>query len=278
MRYRYARPGHETLGLNAGLDFETKILVKPAAAKLLRAELNRSSWRGECITLSGITDCYQPAERHYQITRQCLEVLVQSRQAFAIVTKNALVVRDLDLLQQAAAQKTVHVNISVTSLDAQLTRKLEPRTSTPSARLRAIERLAEAGIPVATMVAPVVPGLTDHEMPSILEAVRDAGALAASYQLLRLPSTVLPVFMSWLQSNYPERSALVESRIRTCRGGKLNESEFFQRMKGGGAYAEHVRTTFRTFARRYGLDQGLPSLDTSQFRPPRNAQGQQLLF
>ncbi|MEM7317138.1 MAG: PA0069 family radical SAM protein, partial [Planctomycetota bacterium] len=190
--YCYARPSHETLGLNAGLDFETKVFVKEQAVKLLRDELNQASWKGDPITISGITDCYQPAERVYQVTRGCLEVFAESNQPFDIITKNALVVRDLDIMEPAASRNLVHVHVSVTTLDAELCRKLEPRTSAPAARLRAIEKLSKAGVPVSVMLAPVIPGMTDHEVPAILKACADAGATTATWLLLRLPMNVAP--------------------------------------------------------------------------------------
>ena len=276
--YCYARPSHETLGLNAGLDFETKVFVKDQAVKLLRDELNHTSWNGDPITISGITDCYQPAERVYQVTRGCLEVFAESNQPFEIITKNALVVRDLDILEPAADRNLVHVHVSVTTLDAELCRKLEPRTSTPSARLRAIEKLSNAGVPVSVMLAPVIPGLTDHEIPTILKACADAGAMNANWLLLRLPMNVAPVFMDWLQATFPNQAERVESRIRECRGGELNRSQFHERMKGTGPYAKSIDTTFRAFATKLGLTKQLPSLDSSQFRPPTNSRGQQTLF
>jgi DNA repair photolyase len=277
--YCYARPGHETLGLGAGLDFETKILVKQSAAKMLRRELNHSKWRGEPITLSGVTDCYQPVERHRKITRALLEVLVEARQAFSIVTKNALVTRDLDLLTAAARLDCVHVFLSITSLRHDLTRELEPRTSAPAARLRAIEALAEACVPVGVMVSPVIPALNDEEVPAVLQAASQAGAQSAATILLRLPLSVRPVFESWLEQRLPPTHARrVLSRIRACRDAKHSDSRFGTRMRGTGPYAESLRTTFAMFAARYGLDRGLPPLNTAHFRPPANEQGQTRLF
>jgi DNA repair photolyase len=276
--YCYARPGHETLGLGAGIDFETKILVKRRACQLLRDELNSPRWQGEPVTLSGVTDCYQPAERYFKLTRSLIEVLVEAQQAFSIVTKNALVKRDLDLLTAAARCRLVHVYLSVTTLDSGLARVLEPRTSAPAARLEAIRVLHAAGVPVGAMVAPVIPGLNDHEIPVILRAVREAGAQAASMVLLRLPQAVAPIFTAWLRTAVPERSERVLGRIRACRGGRLSDPRFGSRMRGEGAYADHLRQTFDTFVRRHGLACPLPALDTSRFRPPRSAEGQQSLF
>jgi DNA repair photolyase len=196
--YCYARPTHEYLGLNAGLDFETKILVKHDAPALFRDFLARDCWVPESITLSGVTDCYQPCERRFRRTRACLEVAAEARQPISIITKNALVLRDLDLLRDLAANRAVRVLVSVTTLDAGLARVMEPRTSTPAARLRAVRTLADAGVPVGVLVAPIIPGLNDSEIPAVLAAVKEAGATAAYYQLLRLPLTVAPVFRDWL--------------------------------------------------------------------------------
>ena len=277
--YCYARPGHETLGWGAGVDFESRIMVKQSAAELLRKELNRPRWRGVPITLSGVTDCYQPAERQLKITRSVLEVLVEARHAFSIITKNALVTRDLDLLRQAAQRRGVHVFISVTTLEQSLARELEPRTSSPQARLNAIGQLAAAGIPTGVMVAPLIPGLNDEEVPSILQAAAAAGAATAGTILLRLPHSVAPVFEQWLQAHLPpEKQQRILNRIRDCRGGQLNDSSFGSRMRGQGPYAETLSATFKTFARKYGLEGRLPPLDSSQFRPPQNANGQKNLF
>ena len=276
--YCYARPGHEYLGMNAGIDFESKILVKRDAAAVLRRELCRKGWIGQWIAVSGVTDCYQPAERHFQITRQCLEVFLEARQPFGIVTKNALVARDIDLLVRAAKRNLVHVYISITSLDASLLRRLEPRTSSPRARLRAVTRLAEYGIPVGVMVSPIIPGLNDEDIPRILEAVADAGAESAHFTLLRLPLSVRPVFMDWLAANFPEHRDRIESRIRSCRDGQLTSSEFGDRMRGRGPYAQNIHSTFRAFAHKYGLAKPLRKLDQRHFRPPRHPQGQKWLF
>lgn len=276
--YCYARPGHETLGMNAGLDFETKILVKRNAAALLRQELNRPSWPAETIAISGVTDCYQPIERKLRLTRECLEVLAEARQPCGIVTKNALVTRDLDLLAPMAAARTAHVAISVTTLDHELARKLEPRTSNPAARLRAIEQLSAAGVPVRVMVAPIIPGLNDQEMPAILKAARDAGAGAASYVLLRLPYAVRPIFEDWLARHAPLARPRIEALIRESRGGRMNDGRFNSRMRGEGAYAEQINQTFKVFAKKYGLDGPLLPLDGANFRPPVLDGAQRRLF
>ncbi|MBI2825319.1 MAG: PA0069 family radical SAM protein [Planctomycetia bacterium] len=276
--YCYARPSHELLGMNAGLDFETKVMVKHDAPALLREALCRPAWTGEMIMMSGVTDCYQPAERRLRLTRGLLEVMLEARQSCGIITKNALVVRDLDILTEMAALNLVHVHISVTTLDADLVGVLEPRTSRPAARLEAIRRLTAAGVPVGVLVAPIIPGLTDHEPPQVLEAVAAAGAKTASYVLLRLPHTVRPVFLDWLAANRPAQYERVESRIRATRDGKLYNSAFGERQRGRGKYAEQIAQNFRVFKKKYGLDGSLPPLDTSLFHPPRAASGQMNLF
>lgn len=276
--YCYARPTHEVFGLSAGLDFETKVFVKHAAAELLRGELSRPSWRGEVITISGVTDCYQPAERRFRLTRGLLEVMSEANQPTSIITKNALVRRDLDLLASLAERRLAHVFLSVTTLDAELARRMEPRTSPPAMKLAAMKALSEAGVPVGVMVAPVVPGLTDHEMAGILKAARDAGARSAGYVLLRLPLTVAPVFQTWLAENFPDKRERVESLIRATRGGGLYQPQFGLRQRGDGPYAAQIAQSFQVFARKFALDEPLPKLDGSRFRPPRNGAGQMSLF
>jgi DNA repair photolyase len=276
--YCYARPTHEYLGLSAGLDFETKILVKEAAPDLFRDFLCSERWQPQPIALSGVTDPYQPAERHFQLTRRCLEVAAEAQQPISIITKNALVLRDLDILRDMAAANLVHVNVSVTTLDAELARSMEPRTSTPAARVGAIQALGEAGVPVRVLIAPVIPGLNDSEIPAILAAAREAGARAVAYILLRLPLTVAPVFLEWLERTQPTRDSRIEGRIRSERGGKLNQSKFGERMRGSGELAEQIRSLYRLFARKQGLDGELPPYDCSRFRPPKPKSGQMWLF
>lgn len=276
--YCYARPTHEHLGMDAGMDFETRILVKRDAAKLLRDELNRPSWRGETIAISGVTDCYQPAERKFQITRQCLEVMHEANQAVGIITKNCLVLRDLDLLTPLAARRLVHVYLSISTLDQELARKLEPRTATPAAKLKAIRQLTAAGVTVGVMVAPIIPGLTDEEIPSILKAAAAAGARTAGKVMLRLPLAVEPIFRDWLARHYPLKQARVEALIRSVRGGELSESQFGQRMTGSGSYAEQIAQTFEVFKKKYALDRGLPAYDHSKFRRVASSTGQMRLF
>lgn len=276
--YCYARPTHEYLGYNAGLDFETRILVKPDAPKLFCEFLARPGWQPEAITFSGVTDCFQPAEREFRLTRQCLEVARDCRQPIGIVTKNALIVRDLDVLAPMARDNLVHAYLSITTLSAELARDLEPRTSTPAARLQAVRLLAEAGVPVGVMVAPVIPGLNDSEIPSILEQARDAGARTASSVLLRLPLTVEPVFREWLQRARPLEADKVLSRVRQTRSGQLNCSDWGERMTGSGEIADQIQRLLRVFKRKLGLDSPFPALDCSQFRAPGNAPRQLRLF
>lgn len=276
--YCYARPYHEYLGMNAGLDFETKIMVKHDAPRLLREELNKPSWRPQYVAISGVTDCYQPAERNFRITRGLLEVFLEARHPIGLITKNALVVRDLDLLSQLAARNLVSVALSVTTLDADLARTLEPRTSSPSARLRAIRELHAAGVPVRAMVAPIIPGLNDHEIPQVLEAVRDAGAQGAGYVMLRLPHAVNPIFRDWLRTHRPLQADRVEGLLREVRSGQLSDSNFGSRIRGIGPYAETIRATFAAFVKKLGLDAPWPELDASQFRPLELPGGQKTLF
>jgi DNA repair photolyase len=276
--YCYARPTHEYLGLNAGLDFETKLFVKHDAPDLFRDFLARDTWQPEVVALSGVTDPYQPVERELRLTRGCLEVAAEAQQPISIITKNALVLRDLDILAALAANRLVHANISVTTLDPALARSMEPRTSTPAARLRAVGELRRAGIPVRVLLAPVIPGLNDSEIPAILEAAAQAGAQEAAFIMLRLPLTVAPVFLEWLERTQPDRAGRIEGRIREVRGGKLNDSEFGRRMRGTGELAEQIGSLFHLFAKKHGLDGDLPPYDCTRFRPPRPRSGQLYLF
>ena len=276
--YCYARPSHEYLGLNAGLDFETMIFVKENAPALFRDWLNRPRWSPEVITLSGVTDCYQPVERDFRLTRGCLEVALEARQPVSLITKNTLVVRDVDLLEPLASAHLVHVTLSITTLDGELARSMEPRAGSPAARLRAVRDLAGVGIPVRVLVAPVIPGLNDAEVPAILEAAKEAGATAAAWQLLRLPGAVEAVFREWLDRARPSWRERVEGRIRGTRAGKLSDPRFGKRMRGEGVMAGQIGRLFALFARRLGLDGPLPAYDTSRFRPPRPASGQLWLF
>lgn len=276
--YCYARPTHEYYDLGAGIDFESKIFVKPRAPELFRDWLARDGYQPESITFSGVTDCYQPIERKLQLTRDCLAVALEARQPVAIVTKNAMVTRDLDILRQMAEFGVVSVALSITTLDQSLARVMEPRTSSPQAKLRAVEELSSAGIATHVLIAPVIPGLTDHEIPEILRRAKDSGAVGAGFILLRLPLNVEPVFLEWLGRTQANQREKVETRIRATRGGRLYESEFGLRMKGRGPIAEQIKRTFQVFARRFGLDQKHSPLDASQFRRPIPTSGQGWLF
>ena len=248
--YCYARPTHEYLGFSAGLDFESKIMVKTSAPELLRAELESPRCQPQTLVLSGVPDPYQPVERKLGITRGCLEVLARFRNPVAIITKNRLVTRDVDLLRDLAAYNGVAVNISVTSLDSNLQRVLEPRTSSPQARLNAIRQLRSAGIPTGVMVAPIIPGLTDHEVPKIMDACAKAGAQFAGYTIVRLPWAVAPLFEHWLEEHFPERKEKVLGRIRHLRENRLNNSQWHTRMTGEGIFAEQIASMFAISCRR----------------------------
>jgi DNA repair photolyase len=263
--YCYARPTHEYLGFSAGLDFESKIMVKTNASELLRAELESPRWQPQTLVMSGVTDPYQPIERKLRITRGCLEVLAKFRNPVAIITKNRLVTRDIDLLRELAKFKAVAVNLSVTSLDPNLQRVLEPRTSSPLARLDAIKQLRSAGIPTGVMVAPVIPGLTDHEVPKILDACAKAGAQFAGYTIVRLPWAVAPLFEHWLEEHFPDRKEKVLGRIRHLRGNRLNNSEWHTRMSGEGIFADQIASLFRVGCHRAGIRER-PKLSCESFR------------
>ena len=252
--YCYARPTHEYFGLSAGLDFESRILAKPDAPALLRRELASPRWKPQVLVLSGVTDPYQPVERRLGITRRCLEVLAEARNPVGIVTKHHRVTRDVDLLRELARYDAVRVQLSITTLDRSLQRKLEPRASTPERRLDAIARLAEAGIPVGVNVAPVIPGLTDHEIPDILEAAAKAGAGRAIYIMLRLPYGVAALFEDWLRRHCPDRARKVLNRMRELRGGSLYASNYGERMRGRGPFAEQVARLFSLARAKHGIE------------------------
>ncbi|HSC34467.1 MAG TPA: PA0069 family radical SAM protein [Thermodesulfobacteriota bacterium] len=270
--YCYARPSHEFLGLSLGLDFETRIFVKEDAAALLRKELSSPKYVPDTIALSGNTDCYQPAERRFRLTRACLEVLSEFKNPAGIVTKNHLVTRDIDIFKNLAEWDGIMVAVSITTLDPALRMKMEPRTSEPRLRLRAIEELSRNGIPVIVMVAPVIPGLTDHEIPHIIKSAADAGARSAGFIMLRLPYGVSDLFTAWLERNFPDRKEKVLNRIRSVRGGKLNSSEFHDRMRGKGIYAEQARDLFDVACRKAGFDGNKFELSTAHFRRPGGRQ------
>lgn len=273
--YCYARPMHEYLGFSAGLDFETRIVVKRKAPELLREELSSPRWQPQVIGLSGATDAYQPAERRLRITRRCLEVLAEFRNPVGIVTKSYLVTRDIDILMELAEHRAVAVVLSVTSLRNEVQRAMEPRASSPARRLGAIRVLADAGIPVGVNVAPVVPGLTDHEMPEILEAAAEAGASFASYIVLRLPHGVKEIFSDWLARHFPDRRDKVLNRLRELRGGRLYDSRYAVRGRGEGPWAEQMASLFRVHRERFGLT-GRPELSADAFLRPSPPPGPQM--
>jgi DNA repair photolyase len=266
--YCYARPTHEYLGMSAGLDFESKIFVKEKAPLLLREELSKKSWEPQTIAISGVTDAYQPIERQLKITRGCLEVLAECRNPAVIITKSALVTRDVDVLKELAAVSAVQVFVSVTSLDPSLSGILEPRAARPQRRLDVIRELSGNNIPVGVLVAPVISGLTDHELPAILKASAEAGATQAGYVCLRLPLTVAPLFEKWLEDNVPDRRSKVLNRIRSMRGGKLNNSQFGARMRGEGEFAKSIEMLFKMCVRKHGFLPRGATLSTISFRRP----------
>ena len=258
--YCYARPTHEYLGLGPGLDFESKIVIKPKAAELFRKWMIAGHKKGravEPVMLSGVTDCYQSCEKQFELTRQCLEVARDFRYPVQLITKNALIRRDLDLIAELASMNLVSAAISVTTLDQSLTRVMEPRTSSPEARLDAIQKLADTGCPTMVMVAPIIPGINEQEIPAVLKAAANAGATRAGYVALRLPLTVEPVFIHWLEQHFPDRKEKILERIRTMRDGKLNSSNFGERMTGKGIWGQQIHNLMTTFCKRYNLACGV---------------------
>lgn len=270
--YCYARPTHEYLGFSAGLDFETKILAKTDAPELLRKALASPKWQPQVIAMSGVTDAYQPIERHLKLTRGCLEVLAEFRNPVSIITKNQLVTRDIDILSELARYDAVSVMLSITTLDDKLRRTLEPRASHPEHRLKAIETLSEAGIPVGVMVAPIIAGLNETEIPAIVKAAVQAGAQRAGYTHLRLPYGVAPLFEQWLETHVPTKKDKVLNRVRAMRGGQLNEGQFGKRMRGEGIFAEQIASLFKMACRKAGLANISPALSTDAFRRPSGPQ------
>ncbi len=276
--YCYARPTHEYLGLDAGLDFESRIIVKRNAPDLFRDWLNRRNYQCEPVMLSGVTDCYQPIEKKLNLTRQLLEIALEARQPIRIITKNALITRDIDILNEMAKQQLILPVISLASLDANIARRMEPRTSTPQARLRAIRALSTAGIPTGILVAPIIPGLTDSGIPETLKAARDAGATFAARNMLRLPLSVEPIFLEWLHQHFPLQEERVLSRLRQVRGGKLNSVAFGERLSGTGIIGNQINQTFDLFRKQLGYLETFPSLNCTSFLPPTSSTGQQRLF
>jgi DNA repair photolyase len=266
--YCYARNTHQYWGYSAGLDFEQKIMFKPEAAERLRNHFNNKNYQPESISLSGNTDCYQPAERKLKITRSLLEVFLEFRHPVGIITKNSLILRDLDLLSQLAERNLVHVMISVTTLREDLRQLMEPRTVTAMNRLKVVETLARSGIPTGVMTAPVIPGLNSDELPELIRLAAEHGALAAGYTIVRLNGSVKDLFKDWLQKNFPDATGKIWNQIRNCHGGQVNDSRFGKRMSGEGKIAESVRQLFKMAVKRYMNNRKLPDYDYSQFRIP----------
>jgi len=264
--YCRARPYHEYLGFNAGIDFETKIVVKHNAPELLRKEFSNLKWAPQCIMMSGNTDCYQPAEREYKLTRQLLEVFLEFRNPVSILTKNALILRDLDLLKELASMNLVRTMLSITSVDRELRRKLEPRTSTADRKFHAMSELSKAGVPVGVMVGPIIPGLNDNEVPQILKRASEAGAKWVAHTILRLPYAVAPIFQDWIEKNYPEKANRVMTRIRMIRDGKLNDPNWGTRMTGTGAYADYMHQLIDALSTKYKMKEPRVPLAVDLFR------------
>ncbi len=279
--YCYARPGHEYLGMSCGVDFETKIFAKMDAPELLRAELLKPKWNGEGIMLSGVTDPYQPVEGSLRITRRILEVCAEFAQPVSVITKNKLITRDLDVFAELHEHSAIHAAVSITTLDNKLASSMEPRASSPRDRLGAIRALSAVGIPVAVMVAPVIPALNESEIPAILEAAQDAGATSAGTVLLRLPHQIKDLYLDWLRREFPERAAHAEAAMRDTREGELYQSDFGVRQGGTGARAEQIRMMFNVFSRKMGLDRPRVSKSAEEFvrrKATRLARGQMGLF
>lgn len=276
--YCFARPSHAYLGLSPALDFETRILIKPEAPRLLAEELRRPGYEPAALAMGSNTDPYQPVERRLKITRGILEVLSAFSHPVCIVTKSALVLRDLDIIAPMAARGLANVAVSVTTLDGGLARRMEPRAATPTRRLETLAALSRAGIPTAVMAAPMIPGLNDHELERILEAAAAAGVSTAGTLLLRLPHELKPIFTDWLDVHFPDRARRVLNLLRQCRGGKLNDSAFGRRMTGGGVVAAMLNRRFRLACKRLDLDRGVPALDCGQFSPPPRPGDQLSLF
>jgi len=270
--YCYARPSHEYLGFSAGLDFETKIMVKEDAPELLRKELSSSKWRPQLVALSGNTDCYQPVEKQKQLTRRCLEVFLEFRNPVMIVTKNFLVTRDIDILSQLAKFDCAGVTLSLSTLDATLAASMEPRASRPARRLAAIQKLAAAGVPVGYLQAPMIPGMTDAEAPAIGMAAAKAGATFSGYVALRLPFAVKELFERWLEQQHPDKKGKILNRLREIRGGRLNDPHFKSRMRGEGKYAEEMAALFQLARKKSGITERWPKLTTEHFCRPAKDQ------
>ncbi|MBC7892427.1 MAG: PA0069 family radical SAM protein [Sphingobacteriaceae bacterium] len=264
--YCYARNSHEFWGFSAGLDFESKIMVKPTAPKMLDELFNTPKWLPAVVELSGNTDCYQPAERRFRLTRGLLEVFVKYRNPVSMITKNTLILRDLDLLTQLAERNLVHVYVSLTTLNEELRQAMEPRTVTAAGRLNVIRKLSEAGVPVGVMTAPIIPGLNDHEIPKLLEAAAQAGALGAGYTVVRLNGAIAELFEDWIRKAFPDRAEKVLAQIRDCHGGQLNDSRWGLRMMGEGPLADHIAQLHRLSRNKFMAGREMPKYDLTQFR------------
>ncbi len=265
--YCYARNAHEYYGFSAGLDFERKIIVKRNAAELLEQYFNKKNYEPVCILLSGNTDCYQPIERKLKITRSLLQLFLRYRNPVSIITKNNVILRDLDILSELGKMNLAHVNVSVTSLNEQLRQKLEPRTVTATGRLGIIQKLSEQGIPVRVMAAPIIPGLNSNEVPDIIKAAADRGALSAGFTIVRLNGSVAEIFSDWIYKAFPDRAEKVLNMIKECHDGKLNDSEFGRRMSGQGNVAESIHQLFRLGMNRFMAGREMPPFDYSLFVP-----------
>lgn len=266
--YCYARNTHAYWGLSPGIDFESKIIVKPSAPQLLEAEFRKKSWKSAIIMFSGNTDCYQPAERKWEITRKMLKVVLKFRNPVAMISKNQLILRDMDLLKELASLNLVHVMISITSLDESLRLKLEPRTATASNRLKVVEMLNKNGIPAGVMVAPVIPGLNSHEIPAIIEAAANAGACGVGMTMVRLNDAVAQIFEDWIHKAFPDRAEKVLKLIAACHGGQLSDSRFGVRMKGQGVEAESIQQLYKNSKKKFLSGRSFPEFDFSVFRRP----------
>jgi DNA repair photolyase len=270
--YCYARNSHEYYGFSAGLDFERKIIVKRNAPELLEQYFNKKNYKPVCIMLSGNTDCYQPVERRLEITRKLLEMFLHYKNPVSIITKNNLILRDLDILTELASMNLVHVNVSITSLNEQLRQKLEPRTVTATGRLAVVQKLTESGIPVRVMAAPIIPGLNSNEVPNIIKAAADRGALAAGFTIVRLNGSIAEIFSDWIYKAFPDRAEKVLNMIRECHDGKLNDSDFGRRMSGEGKVAESIHQMFRMACNRFMAGRVMPEYDYTRFVPKKGKQ------